>query len=457
MSYFRRLGAALLGRNPAPMPAPRPIGHKASATGPIVSAHVVGRPVWPERDYERFAKEGYQQNPVVSRCVELIASGVAGIRFDLQQGKGKRAKVLDEHPLLRLLENPNPEQDGNALLQAFVSHFVISGNGYLERTSEKNLDRMELYALRPDRMRVIPDTDGWPGGYEYTAGGGRKTWAIDPYKGMRPILHMRRFHPLSDWYGMSPLDPAAWSIDTHSAASKHNQSLLDNGATPTGAFVYSGGADGVGLLSPDARDALREELSGQHQGPGNAGRPLLLEGGLDWKQFGLNLEQLQFVNAKNLAAREIAFAMGVPPLLLGIPGDNTYSNYAEANRAFFRSTVIPLAERIARMITHWFRPLLGDGLALVVDLDTIDALASERAELWTKVNQSQILSVNEKREALGYTPVQPAKTTGDEIYTSAGLLPINAVDDGTISGGIDPRDGTLDPMDGGDPQRGRLN
>jgi HK97 family phage portal protein len=77
-------------------------------------------------------------------------------------------------------------------------------------------------------------------------------------------------------------------------------------------------------------------------GAKNAGRPLLLEGGLDWKPLSLTPAELDFINTKNAAARDIALALGVPPMLLAIPGDNTYSNYAEANRAFWRQTVIPL-------------------------------------------------------------------------------------------------------------------
>ena len=72
---------------------------------------------------------------------------------------------------------------------------------------------------------------------------------------------------------------------------------------------------------------------------------MLLEGGLDWKPLSLSPKDMDFIEAKHAAAREIALAFGVPPLLLGMPGDNTYRNYAEANRAFWRQTVLPLVAR----------------------------------------------------------------------------------------------------------------
>ena len=74
---------------------------------------------------------------------------------------------------------------------------------------------------------------------------------------------------------------------------------------------------------------------------------MVLEGGLDWKAMALSPKDMDFVELKNAAAREIALAFGVPPMLLGIPGDNTYANLAEANRALWRQTVIPLVRRVA--------------------------------------------------------------------------------------------------------------
>ena len=58
---------------------------------------------------------------------------------------------------------------------------------------------------------------------------------------------------------------------------------------------------------------------------------VLLEGGLDWREMSINPKDMDFIESKNSAAREIALAFGVPPQLLGINGDSTYSNMQEAN------------------------------------------------------------------------------------------------------------------------------
>jgi PAS domain S-box-containing protein len=106
------------------------------------------------------------------------------------------------------------------------------------------------------------------------------------------------------------------------------------------------------------------------------------------------------------AARDIALAFGVPPVLAGLPGDATYSNYREANRALWRQTVLPLASRIGNALTQWLAPAFGAGLTLAVDADKIEALSGDRAALWERVTKAPFLTVNEKRAATGYGAVE---------------------------------------------------
>jgi phage portal protein BeeE len=109
---------------------------------------------------------------------------------------------------------------------------------------------------------------------------------------------------------------------------------------------------------------------------------------------------MDFVGLKATAAREIALAFGVPPMLLGLPGDATYANYREANRALWRLTVLPLADTLLRGLAQglagWF-----EGAALAVDLDQVPALAEERAQLWASVTAADFLTLEEKRAMLG--------------------------------------------------------
>ena len=127
-------------------------------------------------------------------------------------------------------------------------------------------------------------------------------------------------------------------------------------------MVYSG-PDGS-LLAPDQYERLKDQLEARHQGAENAGRPILLEGGLDWKPMGFSPSDMEFMKGKDAAAREIALAFGVPPLILGLPGDNTHANYAEANRAFHAQTIRPLVGKTLSALSHWLAPKYGGNLVI---------------------------------------------------------------------------------------------
>jgi HK97 family phage portal protein len=387
---------------------------KASKTAKLFAWATQGQPVWTPRDFTALAREGFAKNAIVYRSVRMIAEVASSVPLFLFDGE----REVDEHPLLALIARPNPMQTGADLLEAWYGHLLVAGNAYLEAVSVDGIPR-ELHALRPDRIKVVPGPDGWPEAYDYTVAGQTVRFEQDAARGLRPILHLTLFHPLNDHYGMSPLEPAAIGIDLHNAAGAWNKALLDNSACPSGALVYSAKD---GQLTPEQYDRLKEELEESFQGAKNAGRPLLLEGGLDWKAMGFSPKDMDFIAAKHVAAREVALALGVPPMLLGIPGDNTYANYAEANRSFWRQTVLPLVNRTAKALSAWLAPGFADAgegvlsgspqLELRPDLDTVEALSAEREALWERVQKSDFLTVNEKRAAVGYGAIDGGDALG---------------------------------------------
>jgi HK97 family phage portal protein len=310
------VGRLLSGRS-ANDPA-RPADAKASAVGPLIAWEPLGQPVWAPRDYAGFAREGFMQNAIVYRSVRMVAEAAASVPLLLYEGETE----LDAHPLLDLIARPAPDQTGADFLESWYGFLLVSGNAYVEAVGLSGTLR-ELHVLRPDRMKVVPGADGWPEAFEYSASGRSVRFEAEPVAGVRPILHVRLFHPVNDHYGMSPIEAAANAIDIHNAAGAWNKALLDNAARPSGALVY---ATASGNMTGEQYQRLKSELEEGFQGAKNAGRPLLLEGGLDWKPLSLSPKEMDFVEAKHAAAREIALALGVPPMLLGIPGDNTYTD-----------------------------------------------------------------------------------------------------------------------------------
>ena len=364
---------------------------KSFAGHTLFSLSQLGAASWSQRGFASLVNQGFAKNPVVYRCVRLIAETANRVPLTVFEG-GRR---VESHPLLELLGRPNGRQSGGELLEAIFAYLQTAGNAYLQAGLVDGSVRA-LFCLRPDRMAVVAGADGWPVAYDYTAGG--RTVRLRQDGEIIPgVLHLALFHPLDDHYGMAPLAAAQTSLDIHNAAAEWNKALLDNAARPSGALVYSSGA---GHLTEAQYERLKGELEENFAGAANAGRPMVLEGGLDWKAIALSPRDMDFIEARHAAARDIALAFGVPPMLLGIPGDNTYANLAEANRALWRQTLIPLVLRVAEELSNWLSPAFG-GAVIKPDFDGVEALAEDRAALWARVGAAEFLSDTEKRSMLG--------------------------------------------------------
>jgi HK97 family phage portal protein len=374
--------------------APEAPEAKASATGPVIAMTTSGRVAWSPRDAVSLTKTGFAGNPVGFRSVRMIAEAAAAVPVVVQDAGTRYA----EHPLLALIERPNGGQGRAEFLEALIGQLLLTGNGYVEAAGAGEGLPAELHVLRSDRMSLVPGADGWPVAYDYTVGGRTHRFAVG--EGASPVCHVKSFHPQDDHYGLSALQAAATALDVHNAASRWSKALLDNAARPSGAIVYKG-ADGYGHLAPEQFDRLRDEMESQHQGARNAGRPMLLEGGLDWKPMGFSPSDMEFQKTKDAAAREIAMAFGIPPMLLGIPGDATYANYQEANRAFYRLTVLPVLQKVTAALGAWLADHSGEAVRLSPDLDQIPALSAEREAQWRRIGQADFLSDDEKRRLLG--------------------------------------------------------
>ena len=371
---------------------------KASAAKALISLHRLGAPAWTPRDYASLARQGFEKNVIAYRCVRLVAEAAASAPLTVCEG----GAPLSDHPLVSLMRHPNEEQSGAELFESFYGFLQTAGNAYLEGVALDGAPR-ELYALRPDRMKARPGVNGWADGFEYAAGA-RKVVFKKPEGGFSPILHLKLFHPTNDHYGLSPLEAAASSVDLHNAAAAWNKALLDNAARPSGALIYKG-PEGAENLTAGQFDRLKTELEDAYQGSSHAGRPLVLDGGLEWRSMSLSPADMDFIEAKNAAAREIALAFGVPPMLLGIPGDNTYANYREANLAFWKQTVLPLVKKTAAALTTWFAPVYPD-TEIACSGGDIEALSAERDAQWARIARADFLTDDEKRAVLGFAPLE---------------------------------------------------
>lgn len=366
--------------------------------------HDLSKPKWTARNYTKFADEAYSKNVIAHRAISLIAKSVSTIKWELSAD----SETIAQHPILKLLSNPNPNENGGALIESLISYRQISGNAFILAVKNSDGEVREIHNLRPDRVSILTDKNGFVSAYGYSNGDREIKYPVDKLTGRSQILHFKNFNPLNDHFGLSAVEPAAYSIDQHNNAARWNQSLLQNGAKPSGALVVQGGKDGAaGNLTDEQFLRVKNQIEDQFMGAENVGKPLLLEGGLDWKEMSLSPKDMDFIEAKHTAAREISLAFGVPPQLLGIPGDSTYSNLAEARLSLWEQAIIPLMDELVGCFNNWLVPNFkkSESLRISHDKNNIPALLPRREKLWSRLQAADFLTVNEKREAVGLQPL----------------------------------------------------
>lgn len=393
---------------------------KESQARIVMSKNLLGRPVHTPANYEGFARQGYSKNVVVFTAISKIATAAGGISWELYSKKGRgRRTELEEHPLLTLLDKPNPLQGTSSFIESVVAFNRIAGNSYIEANrgiSDTGVP-LELWPVRPDRMRVVPGKSGYVDRYVFTNGGYERSWEVDPVKLTSNILHWKTFNPTNDWYGLSPLEASMLSLDQNNAGQRWNLSLLQNSATPSGVLQMKvSDSNPRGELTDGQYTRLKEEFEKNYVGSKQAGRPMIIEGGLNWQSMSLSPKDMDFVNSKAVSATDLALALGVPPELMGL-GAKTFNNYREARLAFYEETILPLMDSLKDSLNMWLAPAFGDGLVLDYNKDDIEALTWKREQKYTSLQSVDFLNQNEKRIAAGYDEKE-----GLDLYVIGGTL-----------------------------------
>lgn len=393
--------------------------------------------------FEAFAVEGYGQNPVVNACVAKIATAIASIdpivyRVD---AKGNRTKAGGSE-MEKLILRPNAQMSWRKFSHSLASDYLIGGNAYVLGTgiNEQQLrpkPPKELYLLSPKCTRVkVSRDDVFPEGFESsTLSGGTVTYPVNRITGMSAVLQVKTYNPIDPWYGLPPMAAGAFGVDVFNAGQLWNLKLLQNEARPSGALVVQGGDGKPAELGDSQYQRLREQMDTMFSGASNAGRPLLLEGGLDWKQLSMTAKDMDHMNNMLTAARFVASVFGVPPQIIGIPGDSTYANYEQANLSFWQDTVLPLLGFILDEFNRWLAPLYGPEYQVWYDEEMIPALESQRKQKGDRINAAGYMTINEKRTAMG---LEALKEGGDTVLVPSSNIPLE------LAGAMDlPEPGSL--------------
>lgn len=386
----------------------------------MVSAAGLGKTIWPDRNYENFAKETYLKNVIAFRAIDEVAKAVASVpwKFFRRTEDGKNREEVTGEAFSELLRRANPSESFSFFILRVISYLVMCGNAFVERvtieTGPNKGQVRELYVLRPDRF-TFETSNGSLSKYIYKVGADKKVWDVDMLTGQADVLHLKTFHPLNDWWGAAATESAAREIDTSNAAVEWNKSILDQQGRPGMIFTL------VGNISPKTFDELERKLA-ERSGPYGAGKDLIITGekGTTAQPYGWSPTDMDFSEGEHRLMRKTAIAYGVPPMILGILGEATFANYKEARLSFWETTVSWWLNYIRGEFNNWLFP---KGSDLFVDyvLDNVPALSIKRDALWERAQKSDFLRLNEKREMVGLESLGPV---GDVVLIDSTKLPL---------------------------------
>ncbi len=253
MKWFGRKGAGA---------TPRPPLARAWSAGWGTGTIGAGIGDWPQ-GYDAQMRAAVLGNPVAQRALRLVseAAGSAALIAAAERPE-------DWAVALALVQR---RAAGQGLVETLASHLLLHGNGYVQIGHGADGRPASLYALRPDRVTIEADAQGWPRAYRYRAGESAVSYASEDAAGRTAIVHLKSLNPADDHYGLGCLGAAAGAVAIHNAATQWNKALLDNAARPSGALVYDGGEGAV--LSSDQFDRLKAELEAAFRGRAMRGGP----------------------------------------------------------------------------------------------------------------------------------------------------------------------------------------
>ncbi|USO00648.1 MAG: phage portal protein [Alphaproteobacteria bacterium] len=280
-----------------------------------------------------YTPQQVYENPVVFRCVNLIAQNIANVECYIKDAQNE---IVYDHPKAKLFRQPSKYNDWSKFIYEVVSDLVIYGNSYLYRLENNTGD--QIIRLNPSNCRIVQDFSGRPEKYIF---GNTELLPDSPN-----FLHIKNFNPYAPSKGISILSIVEKSAILYDTITKHNQSILDKGGRVSGALIVNS------ELTDEQRADLKNALKNGYTGSNNAGEVMVFEGDMKWQEMSISSKDMDFNEGKILAAKEIAMAFGVPFVILGM--QSSYNNQHKEERLhWWEDSLIPMLNIILSDLNSW--------------------------------------------------------------------------------------------------------
>ena len=380
--------------------------------------------------------DGTLANVWVYRAVRAKADAVSQLPL-LFQGRGRGSKekwtTIMEGPVTNLFRDINPVMSYFDFSEAVTSYMELGGNCFLalENRDPRSGRPREIWPMRPDLVHIHPDEEtGEVLGYtvQLTQGGAPILYGRDE------MIHWKYFNPRNWFWGLSPLSAHRMGLSFHYHVQQYENNFFKHGVRETGILVTGG------QLSDPQYERLKRQVEARYGGVERMHRPMVLEGGLDWKRISVPPKDMEYLGMREWNRDEIQAIFGVPPLkLMDFSDASVLANADVQERMFWSDSIIPLLAKFEGYYKEFLLPLLLPLSdlpyhRLIYDLSQVRAFQLDektRSEVASRLTtgNNPLLTVNEGRERFFNLPSVP---WGDKPLVPGGLLPVSMLAEGTV-------------------------
>ncbi len=357
----------------------------------------------------------------VYACVSLISETLAALpkhvyrRERNDKGQETSAKYRD-HPLYPIIHDmPVRGMTSFEWHETQISHTALRGDSFA---------RIILGADgRIRELPPIPNMHIQP--FRHSNGDIRYRWWPDGTGPVRILFDdevLRIPHKLFDGVNsLSPVGTHRMTIGNALAANKFLRSFYRNSAQPKGALISQE------PLNDEAAKALRASWEKRHQGPENAGRIAIFDGGLKWETIGMTMDDAQYIELQNFSVVDIARIYLVPPHKIGELSNATFSNIEHQAIEFVVDTILRWVRRIEQRYNAYLLSPADRAAGVYVAFDLKGLLrgdATARANFYRALFYIGAITPNEIRSAEDMNPYEG----GDAHYVQGATTPIDMLD-----------------------------
>lgn len=373
---------------------------REKAVIPLIQEFLTGHPQFPNLNYQVLAREGYSRNELVFACIEELSTSAAEPELMVRRGR----TWSREAPILDLLNRPNPFMSRFDFFSTVIMHRSVAGNAYALKVRSGSGKVVELWLLRPDRVRVIPDAQRFIARYEYDIGGNPVPIPVND------IIHFKTRNPLDDFYGLAPLAVAAGRVAVDNFQRDFVRKFFESAGVPAGLLSTKQ------RLSDDAKKEIKSRYREDYGGRSGWHNLMVLDGAdATFTAMTANLGNSGLVlpNLDEINEARIAMCFGVPLTIIGARlgvNSSSYANKRSDRESFWDEELAPIYVSLAGALNLSLKPDFVGVDEVKFDLSTVKALQPDMDQIharWRADYNSGVVTLEETREALGLKPIEP--------------------------------------------------